>query len=762
MRVGALYAVLRLETGAFHSALSRAESRWSRFGGFLKAGGILAAQAIAVVGGASVFMAAKFESSMQKSLAIMGDVSVEMKAKLEGAARSIAKETTFSASEAAEAYYFLASAGLTAAQSVKAMPVAARFAQAGTLDLEKATELLLDSQTVMGLRSKDAATNQENLARVSDVLSRAQMKSNATLQQMAEALTTKAGPALRLLNKDVEEGTAVLAVMANQGLKGRAAGTALGIVLRELQTKALKNGDAFKELGVRVYDSNGKMRNMADIIGDLEGAMDGLSDKQQKQVLLQLGFTDRSSSFIQQLLGQSDAIRRYERDLRKAGGTTKDVADKQVDTFSGQLEIMWHKIQDVGITIGNALLPSLRDAVEWFGNWVDKNHELIATIAVGVFNAILAILAGMGDLIRFISNTFGPVFDTVGDIVGDFMNVLKMLFDPNGEGAGGIKQFKDQFGGIGDTVVSVFELAQGVIENAGPIISDWITWVAEELLPRLGDAFNWFSENVLPFFQEVLEGVVSWFEDNWPTISEIAGQVFGALRSGFEIIMNVIATVVPIIWAILEPVAKALLPAIGLAASALLGVIRFVFGAIGVVWQAVADAAKTTGRAIGDAFRWLGDFFGGLWDGITGTFKTAINVIIDLVNGFVGFLNGLHVDIPSITIPGIGATFGGGSIDPFNIPTIPHLARGGRGLGGGLALVGEYGPELAYLPRGSSVFSADQTRGMLSGSGRVVVEVRDPDGAIRGGGYSQRQVEKVLQSGLERLLGGAQTLAARS
>jgi TP901 family phage tail tape measure protein len=228
----------------------------------------------------------EFNEAFTKSTAIMGDLTEVMQADMKRAAEEVATTTTFSAKEAAEAFFFLASAGMDAAQSIKALPQVSKFAQAGTFDLALATDLLTDAQSALGMTIRDdVIKNMENMARVSDVLVKANTVANASVAQFSEALTTKAGASLRQWNKDVEEGVAVLAVFADQGRKGAEAGTGLSIVLRDLSTKALKNADAFEKYGVAVFDANEKMRNIADIIADLEGALGEMSDAQAKATL---------------------------------------------------------------------------------------------------------------------------------------------------------------------------------------------------------------------------------------------------------------------------------------------------------------------------------------------------------------------------------------------------------------------------------------------------------------------------------------------
>ena len=322
------------------------------------------AAATVVIGVKSVQEFAKFDAAMVKSQAIMGDLTNAMKDDMASAAREVAKSTTFSAEQAGESFFFLASAGLDAASSVAALPKVAAFAQAGMFDMALATDLLTDAQSALGLTIKDdAVANMENMVRVSDVLVKANTLANASVEQFSTALTNKAGAAMRALGKDVEEGVAVLAAFADQGIKGEIAGTQLSIVLRDLQTKAIKNAEEFEQFGLKVFDSSGEMRNMGDIIGNLEVVLGGMSDETKKATLLQLGFSDKSISAMTALLGTSDAIKSYETSLRSASGVTDEIAEKQLKTLTAQFELLKSELQDVAIRIGGELAPEMESLV---------------------------------------------------------------------------------------------------------------------------------------------------------------------------------------------------------------------------------------------------------------------------------------------------------------------------------------------------------------------------------------------------------------
>lgn len=328
----------------------------------LKAFNTLALTATAVLAGVAagaVNEFAKFDKAMTSSTAIMGDLTEEMKKKMADLARELSLHSDKSAADLAGTYLHLASAGYTAEQAMAALPTVMKFATAGAFDLKDASTLLSDAQVALGLRMDDATKNMENMTRVADVLTRAEALANASTKQFAEALTNKAAAAMRQFGVSLEEGVAVLAAFANQGLKGEAAGTALYIVLRDLQKAALHQPEAWSTLGVAVYDASGNMRHMADIIDELSKALVGASDEQKRMVFSMLGFTDRSLSATMSLLGMGDAIRKYEEGLLSAGGATEKVAGKQLVAFQDQLLMVWHEIQNLAIEIGKEMAPSI-------------------------------------------------------------------------------------------------------------------------------------------------------------------------------------------------------------------------------------------------------------------------------------------------------------------------------------------------------------------------------------------------------------------
>lgn len=420
------------------SALDDSQGKLQRFGAMaLKATAAVGA-AVGALGVAAIREFAKFDAALQKSVAIMGDVSDSLRNDMADAAREVARVTTFSAEQAAESYFFLASAGLDAESSIAAMPKVAAFAQAGMFDMALATDLLTDAQSALGMTIRDdSLANMEQMVRLSDVLVKANTLANASVSQFSEALTNKAGAALRAINKDVEEGVAVLAAFADQGIKGSEAGTQLAIVLRDLSTRALKNKDDFAAVGFSVFDSAGKMRNLGDIVANLEDVLRGMSDETQKATLLQMGFSDKSLASLTALLGTSEAIKKYEDQLRSANGVTAEIADKQLQTFTAQLGLLRSNLMDVGIEIGGALVPSLMGIVTWIQTngpalrvWAEETGQRIGTFVTDVREGFAKVKTFFDDNVAGPADAAREAIVTFADKATVRLSVLKETFEP--------------------------------------------------------------------------------------------------------------------------------------------------------------------------------------------------------------------------------------------------------------------------------------------------------------------------------------------
>tara|TARA_Y100001972_G_scaffold80229_1_gene97455 strand:+ start:1 stop:2403 length:2403 start_codon:yes stop_codon:yes gene_type:complete len=334
-----------------------------------------------------------FNDKMTQSIAIM-DTTIEQQKAMEAQAIAVSRETRISAEQSAEAFFFLASAGLNAEQSISALPQVAKFAQAGMFDMATATDLATDAQSALGLTVDDAQQNLDNLTRVTDVLVKANTLANSSVQQFSEALTNKAGSALKVANKGIEEGVAVLSAFADRGVKGAEAGEKLNQLLRDIPRATAKNSKEFEKLGLNMFDTEGNMKNVADIIEELDSVLAPMSDELKASTLDQLGLNRGVADAVKILSGAGDEIRAYEEALMNSGGTTEEVADKQMGSLKAQLDIMSNAFSELGILLGETIAPILTsivqkvtDIVQGFSDFIKNQREVTKEVRANVAEA---------------------------------------------------------------------------------------------------------------------------------------------------------------------------------------------------------------------------------------------------------------------------------------------------------------------------------------------------------------------------------------
>lgn len=513
------------------SGIAAAESSLGKFGKVV--GGIAVAAAAVTAGIAAKGLKdfADFDAKLQESVAIMGDVSSVMRDDMAEAAKLVGLNTKFSAEEAAESFYFLASAGLTASESIAALPQVAAFAQAGMFDMATATDIVTDAQSALGLSSDDAAENFENLTRVTDVFVKAATLGNTSVEQLGAAMTAKAATALTVLGKSVEEGAAALTVFADQGIKGERAGTLLTNTLNGLVKQSQKTPGAFEALGVSVFDADGDMRNMADIVGDLETGLDGMSVEAQSAALSQLGFGEQTKEGISALLGNSEALREYEEALKNAGGTAEEVAAKQMDSLTGDMILLNSAFANASLVIGEAFEPAARGLVGALTPIVKELTPVLAEILDDLAPKIERVAEKLGDFIVKISSEQGrnQIFRDVSKQIDDFFTgggLQKAIV--------GMNQFRN------DLIMKILDALPGIIEGFTKMLPGIIAFITGTMIPMLLASFAMILKELISVLGEVLPMLVE-------SLAEMVPIIIQSLADLIPVIVETILGFIPIL-----------------------------------------------------------------------------------------------------------------------------------------------------------------------------------------------------------------------
>lgn len=596
--------------------------------------------------GASVSAAADFDQAMQNSIAVMGDVDVAQREHLEQAARDVATSTTASHGEVAESYYFLASAGLDATESIEALPAVTEFAEAGLLDSATAADIATDTMTAYGLEAHE-------LDRVMDTLTGTFTSHNQTARDMGAAMSYVA-PIAAGLGMEIEETSAAIGLLGDAGIKGSRAGTTLRQALTRLQDPPAQVRERLEELGVQTHDSEGNFLGLTEVIDQFESA--GLSAADMTEI-----FGQRAGPGMAVLLEEgSDAIDDSTRSLEEMDGITQDVADTQRDTFNAQMEIFKSNISDIGISIGEVLLPPLNDllghvadAAESFRDWVNSGNEVIAAAgmvgtaitglgaSVGLFLTKTAtgasILKGLGAALTALTGPIGVVAAAVAGLAVAWQQNWFGIRDTTERVVGGIS---DYLGGALETIQN---------EIVGPVLDqltefwqahgDQVTEILATFEEVVMTAFGMLESAIVPLVEGAL-GLIEAAWDRWgDNIMTIVEFTLDAVLNVVAAGLDAIQTALDVALAVLEGDWSAAWDSISsFVTDTLSGIIDFATNWGG---RLISWAADVTGNILNtfegwgsniistvqSAFDSVHSIISGVWGSITSTINSALNGI---------------------------------------------------------------------------------------------------------------------------------------
>lgn len=211
-------------------------------------------------------------------------------------------------------------------------------------------------------------------------------------------------------------------ILANNGIKGAEGGTHLRNIILSLQNPTDKAADAMNSLGLSVYDSEGNMRSMNDILGDLNTAMDGMTGEEKSNIISKI-FNKTDLSSVNALLANTgDTWDELQQSITNSGGAAQQMADTQLDNLQGQLTILKSALEGLAISLGELLMPYIKMIVGWIQSFVDwlnsldeGTQKIIVTIAL--------VAAAVGPILIIV----GKVISAVGTIMTIVPKVVSLI-----------------------------------------------------------------------------------------------------------------------------------------------------------------------------------------------------------------------------------------------------------------------------------------------------------------------------------------------
>jgi len=336
-----------------------------------------------------VNIAGDFEASMSRVEALSGAGADEMQ-QLTDKAKEMGAATRYTAQESADALGYMALAGWDTQSMLAGIAPVLNLATAANMDLAQASDIVTDYLTAFGLTAADASGFVDKMAY-------AMSHSNTDVVQLGEAYKNCAATA-KSLGYTVEDTTAVIMTMANAGVKGGEAGTALNAIMTRLATNTKDCADALSDYGVEVYDSQGNMNSLADILNGMSGIWQTLTDQEQANLAKVIAGQNQYSALQTIMNGCSEAAAQggqsfndYAAALANCDGAAGKMAATMMDNLNGDLVRMQSAVDALKTTIGEQFIPEMRsmysagtDVVDWLNDFIQANPAALKAVAAGV------------------------------------------------------------------------------------------------------------------------------------------------------------------------------------------------------------------------------------------------------------------------------------------------------------------------------------------------------------------------------------------
>lgn len=695
---------------------------------------------------------ADFEKEMSNVQAISGATSEEF-LQLKQKAIDMGAATKYTATESAEAFRYMGMAGWKTSEMISGIEGIMNLASASGEDLATTSDIVTDSLSAFGLQAKDSAM-------FADVLAAAATNSNTNVALMGQTFKY-AAPVAGALGFTVQDTATAIGLMANQGIKGSEAGTALRAMMSRMVKPTKESGEAMQILGLNILDANGKMKPFRDIIKDIKAGMSQLTPESRAAVAGMLAGQEAMSGLLA-LVNSPDAdFNKLADAIDNSNGKAKEMAAIQLNNLTGDLTLLSSAWDGFVIKIMDGKIGGFRDIVQGINNWfagfsdnVEKNGITLRSVLDGITSAIKELVgqtlkldglpsilstaalavAGIGAFKtgRGIFNLFrgakgatsgGIGGSSAGDMTINALNVTlianRMLGGTQGAGVGTVGRVGKGGSAIGRRLTKVggkiaipLALAMGAYDiatsddkaRAGVGLGGSLAGgLAGAKLGAMGGAA---LGSIAPGVGTAVGGAIGGLVGGVGGAifgEEIAQQIYDGITSNLEGLTAWFSEKWNSIVATCAPVINTI---VGLYAFLWDGIVA-IFGPVAswfndTVWQPVYSFASSAIDSVVSVFSGAWESIKGVWAGVANWFNE--NVWSPIKSAASGVFDAVGGALSAVQARGSQVT------------GIPGHATGTSHFGGGWTEINERGGEIVDLPNGSRIYPHVTTEKMIANS----------------------------------------------
>jgi TP901 family phage tail tape measure protein len=373
---------------------------------------------------------AQFDDEMRTVRAVTGATEEQFQALREEAKR-LGRETSFSARQVAGAMVEMGRAGFDSGQILQSTQDVLNLARATNTELPRATEIAAAAMRGFNLPASE-------MGRVADVVATSVNSSSQTLEDYFEAMKVLA-PIASAAGESIEQTSAAIGILADNGIKGSLGGNALARAFKNLSSE--KVDELLASIGVKAGDAQGNLRPIADIIADIGQATSGMGSRQRLSIFEELFGRGQAAG-----IKLADADATFDNalaNLLSSDGNAERIAKEMDAGIGGAFRRTMSAIEGVLIAVGEAVEGPVTKAAEILANvsgvvteFVQNNQALVAGVAVGIGVALAAgvTLTLLGGALILAGSALG----TLASLVGFILSPLGALIVLTAVATGGI------------------------------------------------------------------------------------------------------------------------------------------------------------------------------------------------------------------------------------------------------------------------------------------------------------------------------------
>lgn len=514
----------------------------------------------------SVGVGMTFDASMSQVAATMG-TTVDQISNLTKVAKEMGSTTKFTATQAADALNYLALAGYDANKAAEVLPSVLNLAAAGGMDLAYASDLVTDAMASLNLEA-----NKQNVDDFGNKLAMAASKANANVSQLGEAILTVGGTAANLKGGTTELTTA-LGLLANVGIKSAEGGTHLRNIILALQSPTDDAAKKMQALGLQVYDAQGNMRGLDEILGDLNAAMQGMTQGQKDSIINQL-FNKTDLAAVNGLLAaQGEQWDTLAAQIDAADGAMSQMAETQIDNLQGAMTILSSAFEGLQLAVYDELEPTLTDVVKWGTDCISQLStalteggpeamlqaagEILSDLASGIAEQLPGLMTTGVEIITQLAEDIvaatPAMLDTAAEVLGALVQgIIDAIPDLITSATEVVTGFVDYLGDNADAIVDagvqlMESLVTGIANNLPALITSaagLIAKFAAALIEHLPDILSCGAELLATLAQGIVRSLENLAEAALACIAKLIGVWDGSMDEWGHIGENIVQGII--------------------------------------------------------------------------------------------------------------------------------------------------------------------------------------------------------------------------